>query len=368
MIYADNAATTKLDDDALDAMRVFLTENYGNASQPYMFSNISKKALKEARERIAKCIGAVPEEIFFTSCGTESDNWAIKMGARLYGEVITSSIEHHAVLNSCRTIEKNGYTVYYMPVNNKGVVDIDILKERACSHTKLISIMYANNEVGSIQPIQEIAKIAHSVGAYFHTDAVQAIGHVNIDVHKIGIDLLSASAHKFNGPKGIGFLYIRKGIDVTSFIEGGQQEFGKRAGTENVASIVAMSIALHNNMIQIEENAEKLFTLEERLLGRLDAAGIDYIRNGDRNHIPGNISLSFANIEGEVLLHRLDLKGICVSTGAACDSANTQISHVIKAMRVPIKYAEGTVRISLGKYNTEQEVDYIGDAIISILN
>nr|WP_317353848.1 aminotransferase class V-fold PLP-dependent enzyme [uncultured Agathobacter sp.] len=368
MIYADNAATTKLDNDAFEAMKAFLTENYGNASQPYTFSNIPKKAIKEARERIAKCIGAEPEEIFFTSCGTESDNWAIKMGAGLKGEVITSSIEHHAVLNSCQSIEKCGHLVHYLPVTNEGIVDIQVLKKKISNQTKLVSIMYANNEVGSIQPIREIAEISHSAGAYFHTDAVQAVGHIDIDVHKLEIDFLSASAHKFNGPKGIGFLYVRKGIDIQSFIDGGQQEFGKRAGTENAASIVAMSIAIENNVKQIEKNTKKLIALEEKLLKRLDDAGIDYIRNGSRTHIPGNMSLSFANCEGEVLLHRLDLKGICVSTGSACDSKNTQISHVIKAIGVPEKYAEGTIRISLGKWNTEQEVDNIADTLIEIVN
>lgn len=368
MIYADNAATTKLDNDAFEAMKVFLTENYGNASQPYTFSNIPKKAIKEARERIAKCIGAEPEEIFFTSCGTESDNWAIKMGAGLMGEVITSSIEHHAVLNSCQFLEKCGHLVHYLPVTNEGIVDIQVLKKKISNQTKLVSIMYANNEVGSIQPIREIAEISHSVGAYFHTDAVQAVGHIDIDVHKSEIDFLSASAHKFNGPKGIGFLYVRKDIDIQSFIEGGQQEFGKRAGTENAASIVAMSIAIENNVKQIEKNTKKLIALEEKLLKKLDDAGIDYIRNGSRNHIPGNISLSLANCEGEVLLHRLDLKGICISTGSACDSKNTQISHVIKEIGVPEKYAEGTIRISLGKWNTEQEVDNIADTLIEIVN
>lgn len=367
MVYADNAATTKLDSDAFEAMKIFLTEEYGNASQSYSFSTFSKKAIKDARTSIAKCIGADEEEIFFTSCGTESDNWAIKMGAGLDGEIITSSIEHHAILNSCKAVEKEGHTVHYVPVNQDGIIDLKKLEKAINGNTKLISVMFANNEIGSIQPIREIAEIARSVGAYFHTDAVQAIGHVKIDVHKLGIDLLSASAHKFNGPKGIGFIYIKKGIDINSFIDGGLQELGKRAGTENVASIVAMSIALKNNIAQIEANKLKLLSLEKRLLSRLDEAEIDYVRNGSENHIPGNLSISIADSEGEVLLHRLDLKGVCVSTGSACDSVNTQISHVIKEICVPERYAEGTIRISLGKYNTEQEVDYIADAIIDIV-
>lgn len=367
MIYADNAATTKLDNEAFEAMKKYLTDEYGNASQLYSFSSIPKKAIKEARTLIASCIGADEDEIFFTSCGTESDNWAIKKGACENGEIITSSIEHHAVLNSCKAMECNGHKVHYLPVSNKGIVDVDKLKTVINSNTKLVSVMYANNEIGSIQPIQAITEVAHNVGAYVHTDAVQAIGHVKINVHDLGIDLLSASAHKFNGPKGIGFIYIKKGININSFIDGGQQELGKRAGTENVASIVAMSIALKNNVDKIDDNTIKLIGLEKRLLSRLDEAGIDYVRNGSDNHIPGNLSISVADYEGEVLLHRLDLKGVCVSTGSACDSVNTQISHVIREIKVPERYAEGTIRISLGKNNTEKEVDYIADALIDIV-
>lgn len=367
MIYADNAATTKLDNEAFEAMCVFLTENYGNASQPYSFSATSKKALKDARMMIAQCIGADPDEIYFTSCGTESNNWALKMGAGSTGEIITSVIEHHAILNPCKTLEKSGRIVKYVPVTGEGVVDVATLTEMVGRNTKLISIMYANNEIGSIQPIEDIVKVAHSVGAYCHTDAVQAVGHVKINVHHMGIDFLSASAHKFNGPKGIGFLYIRKGIDISSFIEGGQQELGKRAGTENVAAIVAMAIALKNNENQIDAITQKLTALENRLLSRLEVAKVDYIRNGSSVHIPGNINISFADAEGEMLLHRLDLKRICISTGSACDSINTQVSHVIKAMGIPERYAKGTIRISLGKDNTEEEVNTIAEAIIAIL-
>lgn len=367
MIYADNAATTKMDNDAFDAMREFLIESYGNASQQYSFSSIPKKAIKEARETIAKCIGADPEEIYFTSCGTESDNWAIKMGAGKDGEVITSVIEHHAILNSCQSIEKSGHTVYYIPVSSQGIIDLNLLQKKLSSKTSLVSVMYANNEIGSLQPIQEMIKLAHDKGALFHTDAVQAVGHIDIDVHKLGIDMLSASAHKFNGPKGIGFLYIKKGLEIQSFVDGGQQEFGKRAGTENVAEIVAMAIALKNNVEEITSNSKKLLELEQRLISKLNLANIDFVRNGSTDHIPGNISLSFANAEGEVLLHRLDLMGICISTGSACDSINTQVSHVIKAINVPERYAEGTIRISLGKWNTEEDVDGIAEAIIKIL-
>lgn len=367
MIYADNAATTKMDNDAFEAMREFLTVNYGNASQQYSFSSTPKRAIKEAREIIAQCIGADSEEIYFTSCGTESDNWAIKMGAGKNGEVITSVIEHHAILNSCRSVEKLGHVVHYIPVSSQGIIDINSLREKLSNKTSLVSVMYANNEIGSLQPIQEMIKLAHDKGALFHTDAVQAVGHIDIDVHKLGIDMLSASAHKFNGPKGIGFLYIRKGLALAPFIDGGQQEFGKRAGTENVAAIVAMAVALKNNVKEITSNSKKILELERRLISNLNEANIDFVRNGSTNHIPGNISLSFANAEGEVLLHRLDLMGICISTGSACDSVNTQVSHVIKAINVPKRYAEGTIRISLGKWNTEADVDSIVEAIIKIL-
>lgn len=331
------------------------------------FSSEPKKALKEARSLIAKTIGADSDEIFFTFCGSESDNWAIKMGAGKEGDILTTPIEHPAILNACKEMEQNGRNVKYLPVSTNGVAKIEELEKNVNRNTSLVSIMYANNEIGSIQPIKKAAKIVHAAGSVFHTDAVQAIGHVEIDVHDLDVDYLSASAHKFNGPKGIGFLYVKKGMDIRALINGGQQEFGKRAGTENVASIVAMSIALHNNVKRISTNSNKLMILEKRLISRLDNAGIDYIRNGSVKHVPGNVSLSFANFEGEVLLHRLDLKGICVSTGSACDSVNTQISHVIRAIRVPDKYAEGTIRISLGKWNTEQEVDYIADSVIEIL-
>ena len=368
MIYADNAATTKLDEDAFKAMKPYLTSEYGNASQPYIFARSAKKALAAARECIASCIGAEPEEIYFTSGGTESDNWAIKGSA--FGDAerratITSQIEHHAVLNSCKSIECLGYPVIYLPVTEKGIIEPKKLNHCITDKTRLVSIMLANNEIGTIEPIEELAKIAHEHGALFHTDAVQAVGHIPINVKKLGIDILSASAHKFNGPKGIGFLYIKKGTQITPFNNGGNQEFGMRAGTENVASIVGMATALTNNIEKMDFNRAHITFLENLLLNELN--GFDYTKNGDTHHLPGNISLSFRNVYGETILHRMDLKKICISTGSACDNVNTQISHVIKAIKVPKQYAKGTIRISLGKDNTKEEIIEIANALKEIV-
>lgn len=366
MVYADNAATTKLDIEAFEAMKPFLLDSFSNPSQPYSFSRVSRKAIKEARETIAKCIGADSEEIFFTSGGTESDNWAIKI-ASCGGYVITSAIEHHAILNSCIALERSGRTVSYLGVDNRGMVDITELEAKIDASTKLVSVMFANNEIGTIQPIVQLAEIAHKYNCLFHTDAVQAVGHVKIDVHEMGIDLLSASAHKFNGPKGIGFLFIKKGTDIFPLIDGGSQEFGYRAGTENVASIVAMAVALRNNCDYIKENANKMRFLEKRLISGLADIKLDFIRNGSDMRIPGNVNLSFKGFDGESLLHRLDLMGICISTGSACDSVNVQVSHVIRAIGVPDDYAKGTIRISLGKDNTIDDVDEILKAIRKIM-
>lgn len=371
MIYADNAATTKLDIEAFEAMKPYLLENYANASQPYSFSRVAKKALKESREMIAKCINAEPEEVFFTSGGTESDNWAIKgivHNDSSLNAIITSNIEHHAVLNSCRQVERLGVPVAYLPANEEAIIAPEILKKFITKQTKLVSVMMANNEVGSIQPIKELCEIAHENGAIFHTDAVQAVGHISVDVKALGVDLLSASAHKFNGPKGVGFLYIKKGTNIIAHENGGQQEQTLRAGTENIASIVGMAIALRNNCNNLETNISYIDSLEIKLLETLTNSRIDFIKNGSIYKIPGNISLSFKSYDGEAIMHRLDLQGICISTGAACDSVNTQLSHVIEAIKVPAEYANGTIRISLGKNNTEEEVYKIVESIKAILN
>lgn len=370
MIYADNAATTKLDIDAFEAMKPYLLSDYGNVSQPYSFSRTAKKALKDSRIIIAECIGALPEEIFFTSGGTESDNWAIK-GVMLLQDtsynVITSEFEHHAILHTCEAIEKLSHPVMYLHPTKKGFVTPDILNTVITDKTKLVSIMMVNNEIGTIQPIKELCRISHKYGALFHTDAVQAVGHIQVDVKDLGIDMLSCSAHKFNGPKGIGFLYIRKGTKTESYFDGGAQEYGMRAGTENIASIVGMAEALKKNVKDIETNQAHLHMLERIILDSLTATDIDYKRNGKEPYVPGNLSLSFKNWEGELLLHRLDLMGIMVSTGSACDSKNTQVSHVLRAMEVDEDYALGTIRISLGRDNTKDEVEKIAKSLIKIL-
>lgn len=369
-VYADNAATTKLDIDAFEAMKPFLLEAYGNASQPYSFAQIAKRAVKNARETIAKCIGALPEEIYFTSGGTESNNWVIKSSVSSYSKkqtIITSQIEHHAILHACTAIESLGYPVIYLPVTNTGEVLPETLEDSISENTKLVSVMFANNEIGSVQPIKKLVQITHRHGALFHTDAVQAVGHIKLDVHELGVDFLSASAHKFNGPKGVGFLYIRKGVNIPPYIDGGSQEFGLRAGTENVAGIVGMATALEKNCANIDKTAKHLHELETHLIGFLQKNDIEYVRNGSANRTPGNISLSFKNANGEGILHRLDLMGICVSTGSACDSKNTQVSHVLRAITLDDEYANGTIRISLGPNNTLEEVERIATCLIKIL-
>lgn len=370
MIYADNAATTVLDFEAFDAMKPYFLNNYANASQAYSFARPAKKALRQAREIIAACIGAFPEEIYFTSGGTESNNWVIKGVPSFDGRqvIITSSIEHHAVLHACNSMEQLEVPVIYMPVDKKGIVLPKTLEDTITSQTKLVSVMMANNEIGTIEPIADLCRITHKYGALFHTDAVQAVGHLAINVHELDIDMLSASAHKFNGPKGIGFLYVKKGVKINSLLDGGNQESGMRSGTENIASIVAMAVALKNNCDGMRKNRDTLQKLESLFFGQLQKAKIDYIQNGDKDHIPGNISISIKNAEGEMLLHRLDLKGICISTGSACNAKSTQVSHVIRAIGVPEEYKKGTIRISLSKDNTKQEVITIVNTLIEILN
>ena len=366
-IYADNAATTQLDPDAFEAMKPWLLEEYGNASQPYAFARGPKKALAEARATIANCIGAEPEEIFFTSGGSESDNWAIKGSAFADAEhraTITTAFEHHAILHSCAAVERMGYPVAYLYPTADGQITGETLSQVITDSTRLVSVMFANNELGSIQPIGELCEIAHSHGALFHTDAVQAVGHVPVNVKELGVDMLSSSAHKYNGPKGIGFLYIRKGIRLPSYIDGGAQEFGMRAGTENVASIVGMAAALKKNCDEIEKNASYVGGLEELLLDLLNKSGIEYRRNGGTKTLPGLLSLSFPGKDGEAILHRMDLAGISISTGSACDSVNTEISHVLRSIGLEERYAKGTVRISLSKNNTVDDVRTIATALI----
>ena len=366
-VYADNAATTRLSNKAFESMLPYLQNEYGNASQLYSFARSPKKALKEARQVIATCIGAQPSEIYFTSCGTESDNWVINGAVQQHLPIVTSSIEHHAILRPCESAKRCGCSVSLLPVTKEGIVLSSSVKEVVHSSCGLLSVMYANNEIGTIQPIRELATIAHENGWLMHTDAVQAMGHTRINVRELGVDMLSASAHKFNGPKGIGFLYIKEGVNWPALIKGGTQENGLRAGTENVASIVGMATALEENVISICENESHLAHLEEILISNLSRSGIAFYRNGAENHIKGNVSLSFPNRSGESIMHRLDLKGICVSTGSACDSKETQISHVLKAIGLEEMLAKGTIRISLSKYNTEHDMMKIVQVLVGIL-
>lgn len=370
-IYADNAATTQLDLDALNLMMPYLLAEYGNASQPYSFSRQPKKAIQEARNTIASCIGAFPEEIFFTSGGTESDNWVIK-GMALSdvnkGTIITSAFEHHAILHSCSVIERLQYPVVYLQPGQDGQVTPQIMMDSINCNPRLVSVMLANNEIGSIQPIEELSKIAHSHNALFHTDAVQAVGHIPVNVKNLDVDMLSASAHKFNGPKGIGFLYVRKGVDLPPFIDGGAQEYGMRAGTENIASIVGMAVALKKNTDNIFKNMEKVKELESSFLKGLRSRGVTFVRNGGNNTLPGLVSLSFDGHDGEAILHRLDLMGISISMGSACNGRRTEVSHVLKAIGLRDSLSKGTIRVSLGKNNTQDDVDAIVKGLDKILN
>jgi cysteine desulfurase len=371
MIYADNAATTKLCNEAYSAMKPYFQEEYGNASSVYSLARSPRKAIAESRSIIAACINANSEEIIFTSGGTEGDNWAIKGVAlknRTRGmHIITSAIEHEAVLNSCSFLEEMGYEVTYLPVDNKGHVSVDSLREAVRPDTKLISIMQANNEIGTIQDINEFSKIAHKKNSVFHCDAVQAVGHIPVNVKTLGVDLLSASAHKFNGPKGVGFMYVKKGTSLYNWFSGGKQENGLRAGTENVGGIVGMAVALKKNVDKIEENAIYLDGLSKLLVEKLSSYGVDFLVNGDSNRLPGNINMSIKNQDGEALLHRLDIKGIIVSTGSACTSGKSDLSHVIKAIGTPQEYATGTIRITLSKDNTIEDILTIAKAITSIV-
>lgn len=372
MIYADNAATTKVDEVAFEAMKPFLLNNYGNPSSIYSFAKKARKAVENARKMIAMSIGALPEEIYFTSGGTESDNWALK-GTAFANQnegrhIVVSMIEHQAILQACKTLESHGYAVTYAPVNKEGFVESEVLKESLREDTILVSVMMANNEIGTIQKIQEFASILKPRGIVFHTDAVQAVGHIPIDVNSMGLDLLSASGHKFNGPKGVGFLYIKTGTPIDAFIDGGGQEMRKRAGTENVAGIVGMAYALHNNLAQMEDNMRHLKELQDYTFSQLKACIPDVLINGSMtNRLPGNVNISLRNANSEGLVHMLDIKErICVSAGSACSSSEIEISNVIRAIAVPEEYALGTLRITYGKENTMDEADKIVETIADL--
>lgn len=371
MIYADHAATAPLSFAAYAAMQPWLQEKYGNPSTLYSLAREPRKAIAAARETIAHCIGAKAEEIYFTSGGTEADNWAL-MGtvfrkADRHGQMITSNIEHHAILNTGNFLERMGHEVVYLPADKHGVLNADLLENHLTDDTLLVSIMFANNEIGTVQPIKELAAKTHAHNSLFHTDAVQAVGHIPIDVGTMNIDMLSASAHKFNGPKGIGFLYIRDGVSIESFLHGGAQEKGMRAGTENVAGIVGMAVALREHCEHLDQESCYLKSLTDFLLTKLYATGLDFIVNGSDDRIPGSLSISFAKVDGEMLLHRLDLLGTAVATGSACDSKGKALSHVIRAIGVPETYARGTIRISLGMDNDKRQVEEIVRQLCTIL-
>ena len=371
MIYADHAATTALSQAAFAAMQPWLLDKFENPSTLYSAAREPRKALAAARQTIAECIGAAPEEIYFTSGGTESDNWALTGSAfrkaAHSGRIVTSSIEHHAILNTCGFLERIGFSIDLLPVDRQGVVNAYTLAEHLKDDVLLVSIMLANNEIGTIQNIAELAQVAHRRGCLFHTDAVQAVGHIPIDVAQLGVDMLSASAHKFNGPKGTGFLYIRKGVQIEPLLHGGAQESGIRAGTENIAGIVGMAAALREHVDRLGEEAAFLNELAAALLACLRQAGLDFYVNGSNVRIPGSLSISFKNVDGEMLLHRLDLMGTAVATGSACDSKSTVLSHVIQAIGVPDDYAHGTIRITLGMDNTEDQMSLLAAQISHII-
>lgn len=373
IIYLDNAATTRMAKEAVDAMLPFLTEHYGNASSIYSLGAESKKAMTEVRKTVAGSIGATPQEIYFTGGGSEADNWALVATAEAYADkgkhIITSKIEHHAVLHTCEYLQKRGFEITYVGVDENGILKLDELKKAVRPDTILISVMFANNEIGTLQPIKEIGEIAKERGILFHTDAVQAYCHVPIDVNEYHIDMLSASAHKINGPKGIGFLYIRKGIKIRSFIHGGQQERGRRAGTENIPGIVGFGAAVRKAAASLDERMVKETELRDYMIGRISGE-IPYCRlNGDREkRLPNNVNFSFRFIEGESLLIMLDMKGICASSGSACTSGSLDPSHVMLAIGLPHEIAHGSLRLTLSEENTREEIDYAVDCIKEIVN
>ena len=363
-IYFDHAATTPISSEVLEKMLPYLKGNFGNPSSIYYLGRESKKAVEDAREKVAKAISANPREIFFTGSGTEADNWAIKGVAYSNKDkgnhIITTSIEHHAVLHTCRYLESDGFEVTYLPVDENGLVSPDDVLKAIKPNTILISVMFANNEIGTIQPIGEIGKIAKEKGIIFHTDAVQAVGNVPIDVNELNIDLLSLSAHKLYGPKGVGALYIKKGVKITSFIHGGAQERGRRASTENVAGIVGLGEAIKIATENMEENNKKLLSLRDRTIEEV-LKNIPFTRlNGDRqNRLPGNANFSFEFIEGESLLLMLDMKGLAASSGSACTSGSLDPSHVLLALGLSHEIAHGSLRITFGKDNTHADIDIL---------
>ncbi len=371
-VYADNAATTQMSRTAIDAMLPYMETIYGNPSSLHSVGQRANEALQDARERIAKCLNASPREIYFTSGGSEADNQAIISAARL-GErkgkkhIISTAFEHHAVLHTLKKLEKEGFEIELLPVGPIGTVTAQQVKDAIRDDTCLVTIMYANNEIGSILPITEIGQVCHDAGVLFHTDAVQAAGHVHIDVKAQHIDMLSLSAHKFHGPKGIGVLYARQGIFLTNIIEGGAQERGKRAGTENIPAIMGMAAALEDACAHIDENAKKVSALRDRLIEGLSKIPHSALNGDPVNRLPGNVSFCFEGIEGESLLLLLDAKGICASSGSACTSGSLDPSHVLLAIGRVHDVAHGSLRLSLCEWNTDEDVDRILEAVPEVV-
>ena len=371
-IYADNAATTKMSRTAIDAMLPYMETYYGNPSRLHSIGQKAAEALQSARERIAACLGCQPREITFTSGGSEADNQALlsaaKLGARKGKKhIISTAFEHHAILHSLKRLEKEGFEVELLPVGETGTITAQQVRDAIRDDTCLVTIMYANNEIGSILPIAEIGAVCKEKGVLFHTDAVQAAGHVHINVREQNIDMLSLSAHKFHGPKGIGVLYARQGVILTPLIEGGAQERGKRAGTENIPAIMGMAAALEEACAHIDENAQKVSALRDKLIAGLSKIPHSALNGDPVNRLPGNVSFCFEGIEGESLLLLLDAKGICASSGSACTSGSLDPSHVLLAIGRPHEVAHGSLRLSLCEWNTEEEVDYMLRAIPEVV-
>ncbi len=364
-VYADNAATTSVSKTALSAMMPYLTEDYGNPSSLYAFAQRAAEALAQARVTVAECLGAAsPKEIYFTSGGSEADNQAIMSAARVGARkgkkhLISTKFEHHAVLHSLKRLEKEGFEVTLLDVHEDGVVRIEDLKNAIREDTCLVTIMFANNEIGTVQPVAEIGALCREKGIPFHCDAVQAAGHMPIDVEKMNIDMLSISGHKFHAPKGVGALYVRKNIPLFNLIEGGAQERGKRAGTENVAGIVAMAAALKESVDNMEADSKKMIAMRDKLFAELSKIPHSKINGSLEHHVPGTVNMCFEGIEGESLLLMLDANGICASSGSACTSGSLDPSHVLLALGLPHEVAHGSLRLSIGEYNTMEEIDHI---------
>lgn len=371
-IYADNAATTKVAPEVVDAMLPYFTETYGNPSSIYNEGRTARVAVEKAREQVANAIGASPKEIYFTGSGSEADNWALRSTARVLSKkgnhIITSAVEHHAVLHTCQDLEKQGFEVTYLPVDKYGMVSPDDVKAAIKDTTIMISIMFANNEIGTIMPIAEIGKIAKEAGVVFHTDAVQAVGNVEIDVKAMNIDMLSLTAHKFHGPKGCGALYVRQGVKLMSFITGGAQERMRRAGTENVPGIVGLGKAIELATANIKEKQEKLIALRDRYIKKvLETVPYSRLNGHPTERLAGNANISFEYIEGEGLLLSLDMKGIAASSGSACTSGSLDPSHVLLAIGLKHEQAHGSLRTSFGEDTTVEDIDYMVDAIAEIV-